>query len=314
MSREYTGHWGRVAATVTHVFAGWDPPEPEVSLTILPNPRCRGVPAAGTPQNRGTVVFLLLKPPKPEVPRCLRRPPALAGPGAARDGCGPPGRPRVGLRQRPPRSPEPAAQRWVSHGADRGQRAAAAGQGRGAGGCAMGRCGAPAAAREEQPQRSPSAAPAPAAPKFSPARGGRRGQRGAAGGAAPPGVPRTPLRRGAVQPAAPTFQHRAEFVRGHCLPAAAAISGAPWPWRCPPRGRCARGYGSAPARPRPCPAPPRGALSLRRPSAEPPPRSVPSRAGRGGLRRGWPAPGGLPAPRSERSPPAPSPTEAAAAK
>lgn len=84
----------------------------------------------------------------------------------------------------------------------------------------------------------------------------------------------------------------------------------------PREGAVARGYGSAgPRPPAAMPgAPARGALSLRRPSPEPP-RSVPSRAGRGGGRRGRAAArsgGGLPVERAERGSPARSPTEAAA--
>lgn len=288
MSREYTGHRGRVAAAVTHLSAGWDPPEPEVFQTRvrrcprrwdLPSPRCRGVPATGTSQARGAEVS---------------RPPArTSGTGGSPGWVRAPGPAPAGLREPRPRAGAAALCAGQSGARERRPR----GRDAGPRGGAMGRCdgevrsagscpgrAAPAEAGRP-PLRSPrsevsvGAGRAPGA-----ARGGRRG--GAAGGSA------VPPRRGAVPPAAPTFQHRAEFVQGHCLPAAAAISGAPWPRRCPPRGRCARGYGSAPARPRPCPAPPRGALSLRRPSAEPPPRSVPWRAGRGGLRRGWPAPGG----------------------
>ncbi|XP_029881208.1 translation initiation factor IF-2-like [Aquila chrysaetos chrysaetos] len=91
----------------------------------------------------------------------------------------------------------------------------------------------------------------------------------------------------------------------------------------PREGAVAHGYGSAgPRPPAAMPgAPARGALSLRRPSPEPPPPpcSVPSRVGRGGLRRGRPAPGGgerrgggggLPVRRSKCRPAARSPTEA----
>lgn len=28
VSGEYAGHWGRAAATPSHVFTGWDPPNP----------------------------------------------------------------------------------------------------------------------------------------------------------------------------------------------------------------------------------------------------------------------------------------------
>lgn len=298
MSWEYTGHWGRVAATVTHVFAGWDPPEPEVSLTVRHY------------QTRGAEVSPPLGPPKPEVPGCLRRPPALAGPRAARHGCGPPDRPPVGLRQRPPRSPEPAPQRWVSHGADRGQRAAAAGQERGAEGGAMGRCGAPAAARQEQPLRSPRArrsevfSGAGRAPWA--ARGSRRG--GAAGDTAVPAPAGRRAARdsylpapsrvcaGPLSPGGGGDQRRSMAV---AVPPARAL--------CPrlrlgPRPPAA--MPGAPAGRAQPPPPERGAAAALSP-IESGARRAPSRLA---------CPGGLPARRSERSPPAPSPTEAAAAK
>lgn len=205
--------------------------------------------------------------------------------------------------------------------------------------------GAPGRARRHrappaQLSPQPSSAPPPALPTRDGSAGADRsfgGERRIPAGrtradASPPRAPRPkvsaapgqlPPRRARRRPAAPTFQHRADFAQGHCLPAGrggdsaeAAISGAPWPRRPPARALWpAATARPAPARPRPCPAPPpRGALSLRRPSPEPP-RSVPSRAGGGGGRRGWAAAGsggGLPVERAERSPPVHSPTEAAA--
>lgn len=283
MSREYTGHWSRVAATVTLVSAGWEP------LRVgSPKPQVPSCPSRSDPRKPE------VSPPPARASGTVGSPGWVRGPGAAPSWA--PAAPAAPSRRR-------SARTRVGHSGARERRPPGRDAGPRGGAVRWG-----GAERRQLPGNSnpgSSGAAAPAQPLHSPrsevsagagrapgaARGSRRGS--AAGGTA------VPARQGAVPPAAPTFQHRAEFVQGHCLPAAAAISGAPWPRRCPPRGRCARGSGSAPARPRPCPAPPRGALSLRRPSAEPPPRSVPSRAGRGGLRRGWPAPGG--SPRGSRS-------------
>lgn len=253
---------------------------------------------------------------QPGVPRCSRRPPAPSGAGSSSGWLRAAGPPRSAPGSARPAYPSHRRHRSAGFRVERSgaEDRPAAQQGSGAAGQPPGR-----SSPSSGGAAAPCAAPVPLVPKFPQAVGGRPEQergRGAARGSRrggrlrgyhgfPSGGARAASpAEDAAPAAAPTFQHRAEFVQGHCLPGGPrrrlrggggddhrrSMAAAPR------EGAVAHGYGSAgPRPPAAMPgAPARGALSLRRPSPEPPPPpcSVPSRVGRGGLRRGRPAPGG----------------------
>lgn len=271
---------------MTHVSAGWDPPEPEVPRCPrrwnLPSPGCPGVPAAR--------------------PGWVRVP----GPAPLWAPAAPAPQPRTGARA--------LGLAWGRAGPESGGRRAGT---RGRGALPWGGAGLRQLPGKSSPGSTGAAAPAqPPRPPLRSFRRRREGARGSRRGGGAAGVTAVPAPAG----------HRA--ARSSYLPAPSRVCAGPLS----PGGGCDQRRSMAAAVPparalcprlRLGPRPPAAMPGARSGRAQPPPpeRGAAAAAAlspiESGARRApsrLACPGGLPAQRSERSPAAPSPTEAAAAK
>lgn len=298
MSREYTGHWSRVAATVTLVSAGWEP------LRVgSPKPQVPSCPSRSDPRKPE------VSPPPARASGTVGSPGWVRGPGAAPSWA--PAAPAAPSRRR-------SARTRVGHSGARERRPPGRDAGPRGGAVRWG-----GAERRQLPGNSnpgSSGAAAPAQPLHSPRSEVSAGAGRAPGGSA--GQPKGQRRPGYRGPRSPGRR----AARGSYLPAPSRVCAGPlspggggdqrrsMAAAVPPaRALCPRlrlgprppaAMPGAPAGRAQPPPPERGAAAALSP-IESGARRAPSRLA---------GPGGLPARLSERRPAAPSPTEAAAAK